>query len=237
MEHTEKLSGFTTLKQIAYDVRIDTGAPERFYQHFIRWAVRAYTDMSIYHIFQFEEAKLEMSDINRISAPDDFASLVSLAVPSKGRNFYVDRNHDIVTTTTTVDDEETLDTTEGEGVAIEPYLYMQPGMHGGNNQYYYTEVSPGIYQINGTPQTTIVMRYVSSGINLSGKTYIPILYNEAIVAKIKTFWFRRTNTAINKIDDADMTLDIELRKIRHAQMPSMDELRGALYSSYRYLKR
>lgn len=232
MVHTDKTDGQVRIKEIVFDAKEDLGIEDRWYKNLLRWAIRGYTDLNIYHVDFYEEAKVTPNDLNIITVPDDFINLVALGFNYYGRFYRLTSDGTFITTTTTDGEDEILDSDEGEGVAIGDSSIYHYGETGGKNQYYVTWINSRQFMINGTPRISMILRYTSSGINSTGATYIPVLFREYLVEYVNVKYLERTNASDIKIRRAEERMEKELEKLRFAQFMSVEDMADAIYSTW-----
>lgn len=232
MVHTDKLSGQITIKQVVMDVMEDQGIDSKWYKNMIRWAIRGYTHLSLFHMDVFEETRLTPSSLNVCTVPDDFVNAVAIGIPYDGEFWTASRNNRMITTTTTVDGVETLDTVEGEGVIRSSNSVWHYGETGGKNQYSVAWINNRQFVVNGTPSRTVLLRYVSSGINASGESFIPVLAMEALIAYIKLMYCERDPKSKVDLAYRNQKWDETREELRFAQFVTMDDIADAIYSTW-----
>jgi len=232
MIHTDKTDGQIKLKEIVLTIMEDEGIERRWWKNLLSWTIRGYSDLNLYHLDYYEEAKLTPSDLNIITVPDDFVSLIALGMPYMGRFWRLNSDGRFITTTTTDGGSEVLDEEVGEGVPIGDGTYYHYGETGGKNAYSITWINATQFMINGTPRIDVIMRYVSSGVKQRGETFVPALCREVLVAGTKVKYLERINASDVKVARAIIKYDGELEKIRLAQFASVEDMMSAVYEAW-----
>lgn len=128
-----------------------------------------------------------------IEMPDSMLGFNDLLVAvSDGRFWSCTEQSDIVTTTTTTLGVEGRDETIGEGAGITDPKTDTYGGVGGVNDYYYTiDWNARRIYTEGFDTETVVLKYVSSGIEVGGTTYVPSLIIPMIEAYLlwkESYW-------------------------------------------------
>ena len=232
MIHVDKTDGQIRLKEIVFDVMEDLGLEPRWWKNILRWVIRGVGELHLFHMNYYEEEKLTPSDLNIITVPDDFVSLVALGINYKGRFWRLSQDNRFITTTTTDGDDEILDEDIGEGVAMGDSIIYHLGDSGGKNQYYLTWLNRSQFMINGTPRVDVMMRYVSSGVNKQGSTYVPAICREALIAWAKKMYYERIATSDLKIMRSQEKYETEVEKLRFIQFASNEDIADAIYESW-----
>jgi hypothetical protein len=119
-------------------------------------------------------AKVTISALGIIEMPSDMVGFNDLYKFVSGIKWSFTYNDNIITTTTIIDGVETLDADYGEGESLDDPKSDTYGAVGGVNEYYY---KPNWYArrifVEGTKNDTAVLVYTTSGIELTGTTYVP----------------------------------------------------------------
>jgi len=237
MVHTNKLSGQITIKQIVMDVIEDLGAESKWYKNMVRWAIRGYGQLSLFHLDVFEEVKLTSSDLNICTVPDDYVNWVAIGVPYYGKLFTVSRDNKLITTTTTVAGNnnttvEILSVEEGEGITIGASSYRHYGEVGGKNQYRIQWINSRQFVLNGLPKATVILRYVSNGLNASGESFVPVLAQEALIAYIKMKFVERDPKSMSSLQYWKQNYEEQTELLRYAQFASLEDIADAVYETW-----
>jgi len=232
MQHTDKLPGQISLKQVVMDVLEDRGIDSRHYKNMIRWAIRGCSKLSMFHIDVYEEVRLTPNSLNVCTVPDDYVNWVAIGYPYRGRFFTVSRDGSIITTTTTVEGQETLDIAEGEGVVRSSDSQWHYGESGGKNQYSITWINDRQFVLSGTPPRAVSLRYVSTGVKNSEETLIPAICEEALIAYVKMMWAEKLHESMNDISYWNQKWVEAQEELRFVQFPSMEDIADAVYETW-----
>lgn len=231
MVHVEKLPGQIRIGQIVMDVMEDKGIESKWYKNMVRWAVRGYTQLSIFHLDTFEEVKLTPSSVGICTVPDDYVNWVAIGMPYDGKFWTFTRDNRIITTTTTVDGAETQDSTQGEGVIRSSSSLSHYGETGGKNQYNIEWINSRQFIVNGTPSRVVLLRYVSSGINATDESSVSVLAQEALIAYVKKMWCERDPKSMAELSYWNDQFDQQKELLRFAQFPTIDDVADAIYET------
>jgi hypothetical protein len=128
-----------------------------------------------------------------IVMPTDMVGFIDLLVlQTTGRWWSCTEQTDIITTTTFTGGVEGLDATIGEGANISQPKSYDYGAVGGVNDYNFSVdwTARRIY-VRGFTTETVVLQYSSTGLEVTGTTYIPVLLIPVIDAYLllkETYW-------------------------------------------------
>lgn len=182
----DNISSLYTLDQIVKETLLtipESQRSERDYDRFLNFAVSGIRWLSL-HVTKDGKrlVKVVPNNLNRVSFPVDMENFIALGVPLEGKLWWLTRNDEIVTTTTVVGIDESLDTTDEEGVELPVAQRNTWAATGGVNlQGYYTlDYENRQIVVNSNTRSELLLSYVSSGINNTDISYIPARYNEAI---------------------------------------------------------
>lgn len=158
--------------------------------------------------------KLVVSSLGIIEMPTDLIRLKDVCVAWNGQWWTMTEKPNMVNSTTFTGIVEGHDTTFGEGVAIVDDVSNTFGAKGGINDLYYM-VDYGARRIfcDGIVSSTVMVKYVSSGVSLTGTTYIPDLFTEVLDNYLlfkETYWLteltRERESRKRDYRDADLVL-------------------------------
>lgn len=137
-----------------------------------------------YHLFDSPNVvstKVAISALGIIEMPVDMVGFNGLYDTTTGELWSFTRRDGIVTTTTTTLGVEGQDSTFGEGVALQDPKSDTYGGVGGVNDYYYTiDWKARRIFCEGIKSTTVLLRYTTTGIEISGTTYIPTFVSQLV---------------------------------------------------------
>jgi len=174
------------------------------------------------------------TDTNTVDFPDDFVGLISLSVPSDGRMWTLTRDDTIVPTTSLdINGDEYLDADDGEGVDLsEEYVPVGYGARGGYNDWYYTmDMKNRRFIISGRAVDHVILRYVSSGVNATTDTDIPLSLEEVLESYViwKTAEYEGEHRAV--IHDKQQVYNASLRRLMKFNAPGLYEIKDAIMRS------
>ena len=110
-----------------------------------------------------------------IDLPDDFVAFIDLVTPNRGQWWSFTEKDRIINTTTFDGAVEGRDADQGEGELIDQPRVTSYGAKGGYNKFKYTlDMQSRRIYIDDDITDYIVLFYVSSGIQATGETNIPI---------------------------------------------------------------
>jgi hypothetical protein len=234
---TNNLKGYTTLKEVVLNTLSGMGnkGNMQYYFPFLQFAIRGYKKLNLFHLPLTKVVYLPMSDINTITLPDDYLSFLAVGIPYKGRIWTFTKDQGLVAPDSTDCGIQVLDSTEGETVVKgDTESLTAYGLQGGVNEYYYKiDLANNRIIINGLTARTCTLAYVSTGISMSGTTFIPKIAEEALIAFVH--WQR-----VQYDDDVPMGVkkDYEeqftkgCNELEYASMPTIEELYDAVYQSF-----
>ena len=226
-----EISGLKTLKQVVEELIFVGKKPETDYFRYLQLVIRGFKDAQMLHLKGFTKvAKLTVSDIKTIDLPDDFMSLVAVAVPIQGEYWLLTEKETLVFSQSGL----TLDEDDEEGEDINDAYSISYGATGGKNNQGYIELDEAnnriIINSLAVGKTEVFLLYVSSGINEAGTdTYIP----DAVVPMLHFYVLYKDAIYNNeKYEHLRDEYYRELDKVRYLQMPSLTAMRDALYEVF-----
>jgi hypothetical protein len=176
-----------------------------------------------------QQVKIVPNNLNRHDYPEDMEQFIALGVPANGQMFYLTRNNEIIKTTTVVGIDESLDSTDEEGVKVNDYEFWNSINSVSNQQGYYTlDDKKREIIINSTQRTELLLIYVSSGVSLSEETKVPARYLEALKA-----WILWQDIAYDRMAPNNSKLlykkyyDDAIANVRDVEFPSYREIADA----------
>jgi len=136
--------------------------------------------------------KVAVSSLGIIEMPNDLLAFKGVYVAKDGEWWSFTERPDKVNTTTETGGVETHDSTFGEGVNVKDGISTTYGARGAVNEYYYMiDWKARRIFCDGIVSDTVLLKYVSSGINFSGTTYIPeylIEVHDPYLRWMECFW-------------------------------------------------
>jgi len=140
-------------------------------------ACLCFQDFSLYDGNNLVTVKVTVTANKWIVMPSDMVGFNDLMVLQTDGSFWpCTERDDMITTTTTTAGVEGRDSTIGEGAALaDPKSSTYGGVGGVNDYYYKKEWKERRIYTEGFTTETVVLQYTSTGIEMSGTTYIPTL--------------------------------------------------------------
>jgi len=131
-----------------------------------------------YHLFDSPNVVTEKVTINSnkwIEMPSDMVSFNGLMILQSNGSFWpCTERGDMITTTTTTAGVEGRDSTIGEGAALtDPKSDTYGGVGGVNDYYYNIDWKARRIYTEGFTTETVVLKYTTTGIEISGTTSVP----------------------------------------------------------------
>lgn len=229
-----EVSGIIGLDKFVRKMLFKMKRPNDDYMRFLLIAQDGLRYLFMHRLGYITNIKLTVdADTNTIAFPDDYVGYVSLSIPDKGRMWTLTRDDGLIPTTSTDDDGEYLDSDYGEGADISSeYVPVGLGARGGWNDTYYTvDHKQKRFIISGITPSHVILRYVSSGINTSAETYIP-LYAEDTLEKFCRWQLSEYDEERRDIvSEKKRAYESALRNMRKFLAPTFDEVRDALYAT------
>jgi hypothetical protein len=234
-------SGWITIKNMVKEILFETDRDDRYYKKYMHHVINGVRELNKFHYDNVKTTKVTCNSIGVIDMPSDFVKEVNLAYNYQGVMISLTRRDDMVRTTTTVDDVETLDLDAGEGVNLDTGENYSYATVGGKNDYYYTVDERNTrFIVRNSPTRTLFLQYISSGIDLTlgNSTLIPVRIKEAL-----KFYVLYKDALVSDYGDKKSFLvfkneyNEEVSKLKFLELPTMDELRDVLYETYAPVRR
>jgi hypothetical protein len=148
--------------------------PTEDYILYLEHTCNCVRDFGLYDSDQFVTEKVAISALGIIEMPTTMMGFIGLYTFTDGMMWSFTMRDDIATTTTFTGMVEGQDATYGEGVALLDPVSDTYGAVGGVNDYYY-KIDWKARRIfcEGIISTTVILRYVSSGVEITGVTSVP----------------------------------------------------------------
>lgn len=194
----QRLKGFTSLHECVLDYKAqinDFGMGN--YRRYMSFAERALSWMNITSIRNVNVAYLTPDENNVIAVPDDCAQISKLGININGRLHIIGRNENIVLPRDITCGEEYRDVYASNSNIVThvnyfPHFHMGAlvtnlfGMSGGFNLAYYRyDTTSNTIIIEGDVSNyDVVLEYISSGVEASPQSAVPLYLREPIIAFI-----------------------------------------------------
>ena len=153
---------------------------------YVQHGCDAVRDLHLYDLPNLVTAKVSVDSLGIIEFPTDMVGFNGLYKYVDNYKWYFTKRDDIIVTTTTTGGVEGQDDDYGEGEALkDPKTDTYGGVGGVNDYYYKIDWKARRIFCEGTTSDTVVLEYVTSGIELTGTTYVPIYCTPAIDAYLQ----------------------------------------------------
>jgi hypothetical protein len=230
MAHT---TAYTDINKIVDKYLVLRELPQDGYFTFLQMACNCFRDICLRHSNKVVTTKIAVSALGIIEMPTDMVGFSNLFVPINGEFWSFTMRSRKVTTTTMVGTVETQDSAQGEGVDVLDNRYLGLGSRGGVNEYYMNiDWTARRIFCDGFKSDTAVLIYTSSGLVVSGSTYIPQQAESVIMAYLD--WQREINNtrSIGMLQTLERYYSDRLFEMRLFNfLPSLDELKDVWDSS------
>jgi hypothetical protein len=233
---TTYTNGLISLENLVEETLAITKRPDSDYKSFFQIAIRGYMDLRIHVVKQGrKQSVLTISDINKVDFPDDFVDFISIGVVDGGKIWRLSPNKDFIVVTTEGGDEETQDENEGQGVSIPNESVSGYYARGGSNNkgYYQIEWDKRRIGLINVSEDTVILTYITSGIDVDNTTYIPIKYIPALQSYI-AWWSIAldNNIPLSQKQMAEHTYIMMRNQLRKSESPTLEEYEEALLSTF-----
>lgn len=238
-------SGWITIKQMTNEILFETDRDRSYFKKCMHHVLNGVREMYKFHTGSLRTTKVTASSVGAISLPSDYISFIGLYINYSGLLWSLTRQDLIVPTLSDNNDDGSysLDSDLGEGENLDTGKDLRYATSGAKNDYYYVidERNERILVRGGMiPTRTLFLQYVSSGIDLDdgNDTRIPIKLKEAL-----KMWVLYRDSVMSKDSDKRMAAfyeneyNKEISKLRFLELPTSDELRDILYSTYSEIRR
>ena len=234
-------SGWITLKNMVHEIQLETGKDTGQYKKLMHHVINGVRDLNMFHFDNVKTVKVTCNDIGVIDMPSDYVKYVALSINDGGIMWTLTRRDDLVRTTTESEGAETLDNTIGEGVTINTGANQGYKTRGGKNDYYFTiDERNNRFIVRGIPTRELFLQYVSSGVDLGegNQTQIPVKIKQAL-----KLWVMYQDAMMSEKANKNLVglyYDMykqEISKLRFFELPTADELRDMIYTTYNILRR
>jgi hypothetical protein len=236
-------SGWITIKQMAQEILFETGRDPGFYKRCMHHVINGVREMNKFHYDNVKTTKVTANSLGIIDLPSDFIKEIRLAMNYGGLMYDLTRQDMMVRTFTDNDSDGSLslDSTIGEGVALDKGGDYQYRTLGAKNDYYYTfDYTNNRILVRNTPTRTLFLQYISSGFNETdgNGTSIPVKIKEALKSYVlykDALMSDRGNKQLVGIYKQEY--HEEVSKLHFLELPSAQELQDILYSTYSEVRR
>lgn len=235
MVESSEITGLVKLKTIVANVMSDMNDySPRGYNRLLNYAIRGIKELRLFAGGNnVKEVELDVSAVNVVTLPTDFLYYVEVGIPYRGRMWSFTKDGRLLQPTGEADGIQTYSTGESAQVGDNQFVSGY-GVKGGRNSFYFKfDLQNNRMILNGVNNLSKVrLVYTSTGIDSDGKTLVPKVYEEAIIAYIH--WRRKQHDPqINRADkqDAFSWWNDEYEKVLTAKSATLEEMMDAVYSS------
>jgi len=245
----KKTSGVVSLQNIVYNVLNDEGiySKENF-KRYLQWVIRGFTQLNLYNMRTLEVVTLDMSDTGVVTLPDDYIDYTKIGICVNGTILTLGLNNDLCLPRTQLCAEDVNSNFNAVNVASYGGYYFGAsswgkgasptifGYTGGFAESYY-RIDTELRQIqfsSAVDRGEIILEYLSSGVSITGNTYIPRQAVEALIA----FCHWQRVKFDPKISAAKLSMikqdyiEEENKLTFFENVPTMQEIQDALYETW-----
>lgn len=162
------------------------------YAIYLEHAANCLRDYMIYDAKEARSEKVSIDSLGFVTIPSDALTIKDICTAKNGEWYPMTLRQEMVNTTTTTAGVEGFDSTFGEGVTVLDPITDGYGAVGGANEFYYSiDMRARRIKVDGLTSSTALLRYSSSGINISGTTYIPDILTQVLDNYLlwkETYW-------------------------------------------------
>ena len=169
-------SGIITIESAVTDFLLAYKHSTEDYITFLRHACTLLTQYMMHSSPEARSEKVTINSLGIVEFPSDCIKVKDICVAKNGEWWSMTMRPDMVNTTTFTGITEGQDTDFGEGVALRDGITGTYGSRGAVNAYYYMiDYKQRRVFVDGLTSDTALLRYISSGIEASETTYVPIM--------------------------------------------------------------
>jgi hypothetical protein len=140
-------------------------------------------ELHLYDLPNLVTEKVSISALGIVEMPTDLIGFNAIYKFVDGVKWKMTQRDDVITTTTTTLGVEGQDSTYGEGEALkDPKSDTYGGVGGVNDYYYKIDWKARRIFIEGLISDTVMLEYTTSGIEMTGTTYVPDMVTPVIDA-------------------------------------------------------
>ena len=226
-------SAYTEIGKYVDKYLLKKKLPQDDYFLLLQHTCDCFRNISLRHSNKVVTTKVTVSSLGIIEMPQDMIGFSCLYVAIGGEMWSFTKKSKKVMTTTTTLGIEGQDSEIGEGTNVQNDMYWGLGGRGGVNSYYFNiDWSARRIFCDGFKSDTAVLVYTSSGLVVSGTTYVDVQCEPVIDAYLD--WQREIiNTrSMGLLDRFEKYYNDRLFELRLLNfMPSRDEIQDAWDSS------
>jgi hypothetical protein len=178
--------GITTLQQIVDEVMNDLNETSRYdFKRYLQWAIRGYNKLNMLHLNTVETYVSNVTAINTINLPDDYVDYYRIGYIYNNYINEITRNDNIALVFSENCGEEVADESLVNAMPIVNMTWINaPKSTFDVGEFRYDRANNRLILKGSFPDVPVVVEYKSSGVRLDGKTYIPLIAKETLIAFI-----------------------------------------------------
>lgn len=187
-------SALRDIEGLTTDFLLKYKRPQEDYILYVTHACDCLREFMTYDNRGFKSEKVTVDSLGIVEMPSDMLDygFKDICVAKNGEWWSFTERADMVNTTTTTGGVEGHDSTFGEGVALKDNVTDTLAARGAVNEYYYIlDWKARRIFLDGIVSDTVLLKYISSGITLTGTTYVPIILTPVVDTYLKwqeSFW-------------------------------------------------
>lgn len=212
---------------------LGAGKHKRFRNRYLQIAANGLTQLSLYHLSKYKQAWINVSDsLGTVAWPGDLVKWLSIGINIGGEYWTFTRDDSIIIPEGTVSGQDSLNSDRGENTVVDRNKSAAYGTRGGLNSNYFTvDEDNRRFVINGVDRDQVLVKYLSTGVNMSGASIVPI---QAVQA-LKDFIIWRVSRQVKDYN----TYAISVKDLRDLENSfTEDEFLDMIYkSTFRGVKR
>jgi len=240
MAHT---SAVTEIGKVVDKYLLKYALPQENYFTYLQHACDCFREINLRHSNNVVTTKIAVSVLGIIDMPSDMIGFGHVFIPINGEWWSFTKKPRKVTTTTsavmttatmpTIENGEGQDSEYGEGVDVQNDVYYGLGGKGGVNDYYFTiDWSARRIFCDGFKSDIAILQYMSSGLVVSGSTFVPGECETVIDAYLNWKKEMIAPRSMSMIQYLEKLYTDQIKAIRLIHfMPSKDEICDAWDSS------
>lgn len=222
-------SRLVTLNRITDEALALAGKPKEKHFLFFQMLTNGLRDLQLYHHKFTKRTLLAMDSNFTVSIPGDFLSFIAIGIPINGKLWTFTEDNELLAIATT-------DPVYSWEDSIDEKSTTNYGTRGGKNQDYFKIDWENDRIVFNSPsvRAEIILEYVSSGIDLTAETSVPVIAKMALISYI--LWqdgIFDTKTPYTQVEILKERYDNEIEKFRMLQLPGIDAIRDEIRRSYR----
>ena len=172
-------SRLCTLNKIVEEALALTGKPKEKHFLFFQMLTNGVRDLKLFHDKTLRRVLVDMDSNYIVDIPGDLLSFVRIGIPINGRLHTFTEDNELLAIATTDPEYSWED-------AVDEKSTISFGTRGGKNTDYFNIDWENSRIVFNSPsvRTEVILEYVSSGIDLTAETSIPVIAKMAMIAYI-----------------------------------------------------